>query len=335
MYTLSNAQLSVSILDPVADAARLGSRYCTGGYIWQVNDPQKGELLSGPEYPKEPNTFDGQGMPDMFHRPLGAEGVPVGGEVGCIGVGRVRRSSPIEPFDVRHNPQVIEFVRWEVIPVADAITMRTQAAFQEWAYRLERAVSLEGRQVLRDHQVDQVVGVRQALARPLLHRHGAVDAERRQVEKSRKLTEADRREVEKARVAEKYGADTITDLSMGGPIDEIRRRIREETDVPLTTVPIYQTVVEKGSFEAMGERDLMDMIRRHVQDGISSIVVHAGFTLEMLERLRGAGRIMGMVSKGGSFTAAWMLKSSRENPFLIHFDEICEILAERDVVLSP
>jgi phosphomethylpyrimidine synthase len=141
-------------------------------------------------------------------------------------------------------------------------------------------------------------------------------------------------EVEKARIAEEYGADTITDLSMGGPIDEIRKRILEETKTPLTTVPIYQTVVERGSFEALTEADLIRMIRKHVDEGISSIVVHAGFTVEMLESLRDTQRIMGMVSKGGSFTAAWMLQSGKENPFLSQFDEICQILVERDVVLS-
>ena len=141
-------------------------------------------------------------------------------------------------------------------------------------------------------------------------------------------------EVEKARVAEKCGADTITDLSMGGNIDEIRRRILEETTVPLTTVPIYQTVVEAGSFKAMTEQDLIRMIRKHVINGISSIVVHAGFTLEMLENLRNTKRIMGMVSKGGSFTSAWMLQSGKDNPFWSHFDEICEALSEKNVVLS-
>ncbi len=141
-------------------------------------------------------------------------------------------------------------------------------------------------------------------------------------------------EVLKARIAEKYGADTITDLSMGGPIDEIRRRILEETAAPLTTVPIYQTVVESGSFKAITEHDLIRMIRKHVDEGISSIVVHAGFTQAMLEELRNAKRIMGMVSKGGSFTSAWMLQSGKENPFLSHFDEICSILAERNIVLS-
>ncbi len=141
-------------------------------------------------------------------------------------------------------------------------------------------------------------------------------------------------EVEKARVAEKYGADTITDLSMGGNIDEIRRRILEETTTPLTTVPIYQTVVEAGSFKAITEQDLIRMIRKQVIKGISSIVIHAGFTLEMLEKLKNTKRIMGMVSKGGSFTSAWMLQSGKENPFWSHFDEICETLSEKNVVLS-
>ena len=141
-------------------------------------------------------------------------------------------------------------------------------------------------------------------------------------------------EVKKAVVAEKYGADTVTDLSMGGPIDEIRRGISKETNTPLTTVPIYQTVVEAGSIKAITEYDLVQMIKKHVHEGISSIVVHAGFTLEMLEKLRGVKRIMGMVSKGGSFTSAWMLQNNQENPFLSQFDKICEILAKRDVVLS-
>ncbi|NJN82715.1 MAG: hypothetical protein HC802_10870 [Caldilineaceae bacterium] len=72
MFTLANEQLSVSLLDPVADRARLGSRYCVGGYIWQVTDAAKGALLAGPLYPHPaPNTFDGQGAPDMFLTPLG------------------------------------------------------------------------------------------------------------------------------------------------------------------------------------------------------------------------------------------------------------------------
>ena len=141
-------------------------------------------------------------------------------------------------------------------------------------------------------------------------------------------------EIKKAETAEKYGADTITDLSMGGPIDEIRGKISEVTNTPLTTVPIYQAVVEAGSIKAIADYDLVKMIRKHVDSGVSSLVIHAGFTLEMLENLKGTKRIMGMVSKGGSFTSAWMLQNNRENPFLSKFDEICKVMAERNVVLS-
>ncbi len=146
MYTLQNDVLKVSILDPLADQKRLGSRYCAGGYIYQVTDARKGELLSGPQYPDpEPNVFDGQGAPDMFFTPLLPGEVPVGGEVGCIGVGRVRRTSEREPFDVRYNPTVIEYLPWQVEQTGEAIRMTTGQTFHDWAYSLSRLVVLRGR----------------------------------------------------------------------------------------------------------------------------------------------------------------------------------------------
>ena len=149
MYALKNSELSVLILDPEADKNRLGSRYCTGGYIYQVTDTQKGELLSGPQYPiAAPDVFDGQGAPDMFQQALGADGAPVGGEVGCLGVGTVLRTSPIEPFDVRHNRKVADFVQWQVENHMGTLTMRTSAFFKDWAYRLMRQVKLTGRSII-------------------------------------------------------------------------------------------------------------------------------------------------------------------------------------------
>ena len=67
MYSLKNESLEVSILDPLADQQRFGTRYCTGGYIFQVVDPKLGDLLSGPTYPDSFNVFDGQGIPDAFN----------------------------------------------------------------------------------------------------------------------------------------------------------------------------------------------------------------------------------------------------------------------------
>jgi len=141
-------------------------------------------------------------------------------------------------------------------------------------------------------------------------------------------------EVEKAKVAEKYGADTISDLSMGGTIDKIRMKIFEATKTPLTTVPIYQTVAEKGSFKDVELDDILTTIQKQIQQGISSVVIHAGFTKNMLESLSKVKRIMGMVSKGGALTAAWMIEHNAENPLKENFDEILEYLYEFDTVLS-
>ncbi|MGA1198082.1 MAG: hypothetical protein ACO36I_16465, partial [Candidatus Latescibacterota bacterium] len=68
MITLKNETLEISILDPVADQERFGTRYCTGGYIFQVTDTKHGNLLSGPTYPNSFNWFDVQGMPDAFNK---------------------------------------------------------------------------------------------------------------------------------------------------------------------------------------------------------------------------------------------------------------------------
>ncbi|MEM2873468.1 MAG: phosphomethylpyrimidine synthase ThiC [Nitrososphaerales archaeon] len=141
-------------------------------------------------------------------------------------------------------------------------------------------------------------------------------------------------EVEKAKVAEKFGAHTISDLSMGGDIDAIRKSIFAATSLPITTVPIYQAVAEHQSLHKVSYRNLINMIDKHTEEGVSSIVIHAGFTLKMLEKLKNQRRIMGMVSKGGSLTAAWMIEHQAENPFLERFGEILKILRRRDVILS-
>ncbi len=148
MYTLENKYLSVSILDPNADVAKLGSRYCTGGYIWQITDKVLGPLLAGPDYPNPaPPLFDGQGAPDMFHRAIVAENAAVGDTVMCIGVGQVRWTSERIPFDVRSNPEVARFVTWDVTEDADSIMMVTEHTAGSWAYRLARKVTLGERVV--------------------------------------------------------------------------------------------------------------------------------------------------------------------------------------------
>ncbi len=139
-------------------------------------------------------------------------------------------------------------------------------------------------------------------------------------------------EVQKAQIAEKYGADTITDLSMGGDIAGIRQRIFENTTLPITTVPIYQTAAEDG-LEDMDEKDIIRNIRKQASEGVSSFVLHC-IDNKMLGMLKKRKRIMGIVSKGGSITGAYMTLNRCENPFVENFDEILKILKKHDIVLS-
>jgi phosphomethylpyrimidine synthase len=139
-------------------------------------------------------------------------------------------------------------------------------------------------------------------------------------------------EAEKARVAERFGADTITDLSMGGDIPAIRSLVLENTSVPLTTVPIYETVATLG-METIGEEDIINTIRSHASEGVSSFVLHCP-AKKMVEGLRENRRVMGVVSKGGALTIAYMLLNNCENPFLENLEEICSIMKRHDIVLS-
>jgi len=140
-------------------------------------------------------------------------------------------------------------------------------------------------------------------------------------------------EIEKVKIAEKFGADTISDLSMGGDINEIRKKILDNSTIPITTVPIYQALIEANSVKNISEEKILKTIETQLKDGISSVVIHCGLSLEDLLRMRGR-RIMGMVSKGGSYTAAYMVKNSRENPFIQNFDTILELLKDYDAVLN-
>ncbi|MFX1237768.1 MAG: phosphomethylpyrimidine synthase ThiC [Promethearchaeota archaeon] len=140
-------------------------------------------------------------------------------------------------------------------------------------------------------------------------------------------------ELEKVKIAQKYGADTISDLSMGGNIDEIRQKILKNSNIPITTVPIYQAVVEEGSLEYVSEDAILGVIEKHIKDNVSSIVLHAGFNLDDIQKMKGK-RIMGMVSKGGSFTASIMSDSGSNNPFYTNFDYILDLMKSNDTVLN-
>ena len=146
-------------------------------------------------------------------------------------------------------------------------------------------------------------------------------------------------ELEKARVAVTAGADAIMDLSTGGPIDEIRRAIIAETQTCIGSVPLYQaacdTVVKKGkAIVDMTVDEIFDGIKKHLDDGVDFITVHCGVTRATVERMDNEGRIMEVVSRGGSFTIAWMAHNDAENPLYEHFDRLLELVKPYDATLS-
>ena len=140
-------------------------------------------------------------------------------------------------------------------------------------------------------------------------------------------------ELKKVDACLKYGADTIMDLSTGGDIDEIRKAVIAHSDVPIGTVPMYHILAEvNNKIEDLTIEKMLEVIERQAQQGVSYFTIHAGFLLETMPLI--AKRKMGIVSRGGSLMAAWMMHYHKENPFYDAYDEILDICAKYDVALS-
>ncbi|MFO7181166.1 MAG: phosphomethylpyrimidine synthase ThiC, partial [Pseudomonadota bacterium] len=138
-------------------------------------------------------------------------------------------------------------------------------------------------------------------------------------------------EVEKLRWAERWGADTVMDLSTGGNLDECRAAIIANARVPIGTVPIYSMIVGR-KIEDLDERTILDQLRHQASQGVDYFTIHAGVLrahLPFVEK-----RVIGIVSRGGSLLAKWMIVHGRENPMYTLFDEICDIMREYDVAFS-
>lgn len=142
----------------------------------------------------------------------------------------------------------------------------------------------------------------------------------------------------KAQIAIDAGADCLMELSIGGDLDEIRRRILKMSPLPVGSVPIYQaaieTIREQGSAIYMDEDIMFNTIEKQAKDGIDFMAIHSSINIETLTRLKTQGRVAGLVSRGGAFISSWIVENQLENPLYKNFDYILEIAKEYDVVLS-
>ncbi len=145
-------------------------------------------------------------------------------------------------------------------------------------------------------------------------------------------------EMEKLAVLVKYGADAVMDLSTGGPIKELRKMMLAKSPVAVGTVPIYEaavrTAAQKGSISRMTADELFGVIEEHAAEGVDFVTVHSGLTMRAVERLKEEGRVLDIVSRGGSFLLEWMIYNEKDNPLYEQYDRLLEIALKYDMTLS-
>lgn len=142
-------------------------------------------------------------------------------------------------------------------------------------------------------------------------------------------------ELEKVRVALELGAEGIMDLSNHGKTQEFRKQLLEMAHVMIGTVPMYDAIgyLEKALI-SITPQDFLDVVRRHAEDGVDFVTIHAGMNRRVIESFKETGRLMNIVSRGGSLIFAWMEATGNENPFYEYYDDVLEILHEYDVTIS-
>lgn len=145
-------------------------------------------------------------------------------------------------------------------------------------------------------------------------------------------------EIDKAKLAVEYGADAIMDLSTGSDLKTFRREIMNAVDVPIGTVPIYEagvaTLSKNKEIIEMDEEDMFKAIEEQAKEGVDFMTLHCGITHDLVEKIEASKRMMGIVSRGGTFLASWILHNERENPLYENYDYILEIAYENDITLS-
>ena len=152
------------------------------------------------------------------------------------------------------------------------------------------------------------------------------------------LCSNDELEREKLLVAEQAGADTVMDLSIAGDLDTIRVHMLEASSIPLGTVPLYavgQHILDSGrEISSMDPEELFGEISKQAEQGVDFMTVHCGISYEGARMGAEKSRAMGIVSRGGSMLARWMLENKRENPLIEHFDRLLDIAIKHNVTLS-
>ena len=203
-------------------------------------------------------------------------------------------------------------------------------------------------QVAEDEGIDAEV-IRERVARgtiaipanhnhPALHAHGVGEGLRTKINVNLGISGDERDyecEMQKVRTALEFDAEAIMDLSNYGKTHDFRRALVDMSPAMIGTVPMYDAVgyLEKdlGNITA---QDFLDVVRAHAEEGVDFVTIHAGLNRKSIDSFKRSGRMMNIVSRGGSLIYAWMEMTGNENPFFEHYDELLDILYEYDVTIS-
>ena len=142
-------------------------------------------------------------------------------------------------------------------------------------------------------------------------------------------------EWKKVKIAEDFGADAIMDLSNSGKTRQFRQQLIDETPLMVGTVPMYDAIgyMEKPLVK-LTKDDLFEVVRAHAEDGVDFMTIHCGINKSVIKTFKETGRLMNIVSRGGSLLFGWMEITGNENPFYEFYDEVLEICHEYDVTIS-
>ena len=142
-------------------------------------------------------------------------------------------------------------------------------------------------------------------------------------------------EWKKVKIAEDFGADAIMDLSNSGKTRQFRQQLIDETPLMVGTVPMYDAIgyMEKPLVK-LTKDDLFEVVRAHAEDGVDFMTIHCGINKSVTKTFKEAGRLMNIVSRGGSLLFGWMEVTGNENPFYEFYDELLGICHEYDVTIS-
>lgn len=142
------------------------------------------------------------------------------------------------------------------------------------------------------------------------------------------------RELKKAEICEKYGVESVMDLSCGKFAKSFKEKLLKEFNFTVGSVPVYDLAVKVRNFIKAKPKDFLEILEEHVGMGVDFVTIHAGLNMELIEKLKNSQRILNIVSRGGSMIYKWMVENNKENPYYEFFDDILKILKKYDAVIS-